>query len=95
VNSRGRISRIDDVVDCPLDNLNLSKYVEGYDAKKYVYELFAVSNHIGTPSGGHYTSYIKTGRGWVHFNDGKLDAIGEQSVISSSSYCLFYKRLEV
>ncbi len=95
VNSRGRVSRIDDIVDCPLDNLNLSKYVEGYDSKKHVYTLYGLSNHMGTPSGGHYTSYIKTGRGWVHFNDGKLDAIGDQAVISSSAYCLFYKRQDV
>ena len=92
VNEKGRISRINDQVECPLTNLDLSKYVEGYDKKKYVYELYGVSNHSGNPSGGHYTSYIKTPRGWVHYNDGHLESIGEDKIVSPSSYCLFYKR---
>lgn len=91
VSNTGRISRINDHVECPLLNLDLSKYVEGYDKKKYVYELYGASNHMGNPSGGHYTSYIKTARGWVHFNDGHLEPVSEQAVISPSSYCLFYK----
>ena len=93
VNERGRISRKNDRVECPLGPIDLSKYVEGYDKKKYVYELYGVSNHMGSPSGGHYTSYIKTARGWVHFNDGALQAINEDSVISESTYCLFLRRL--
>jgi ubiquitin C-terminal hydrolase len=95
VNEKGRISRINDQVECPLTNLDLSKYVEGYDKKKYVYELYAVSNHSGNPSGGHYTSYIKTARGWVHYNDGHLEAIGEDKIISPSSYCLFMRRTDL
>jgi ubiquitin carboxyl-terminal hydrolase 8 len=91
VSNTGRISRINDHVECPLLNLDLSRYVEGYDKKKYVYELYGASNHMGNPSGGHYTSYIKTARGWVHFNDGHLEPVSEQAVISPSSYCLFYK----
>lgn len=91
VSNTGRISRMNDQVECPLLNLDLSKYVEGYDKKKYVYELYGVSNHMGNPSGGHYTSHIKTARGWVHYNDGHLESIGEDKIVSPSSYCLFYK----
>lgn len=93
VNERGRVSRKNDRVACPLGAIDLSKYVEGYDKKKYVYELYGVSNHSGGPSGGHYTSYIKTARGWVHFNDGALQAIADENVISEACYCLFFRRV--
>lgn len=92
VTGRG-IMRNNALVHCPLTNLNLSKYVEGYDANKHVYELYGVSNHMGTPNGGHYTSYVKTSKGWVHYNDEVLSKLNESEVISPMSYCLFYRRM--
>ena len=85
------ISRINHLIDCPLTGLDLSKYVEGYDSGKYVYDLYGVSNHMGGPMGGHYTSYVKTDKDWVHFNDDSLNKIGAESVITPMAYCLFYK----
>jgi ubiquitin C-terminal hydrolase len=85
------ISRLNNLVDCPLTDLDLSKYVEGYDTTKYIYDLYGVSNHIGGPMGGHYTSYIKTNKGWVHFNDDNLQKIDAEPVITPMTYCLFYK----
>ena len=85
------ISRINHLVDCPLTGLDLSKYVEGYDSGKYVYDLYGVSNHMGGPMGGHYTSYVKTEKDWVHFNDESLSKIGPETVITPMAYCLFYK----
>jgi ubiquitin C-terminal hydrolase len=91
VSGNGRISRINSNVECPLSGFDISRYVEGYDKKKYVYELYGVSNHMGGPMGGHYTSYAKTKRGWVHFNDGSIESVSEEEVISPKAYCLFYK----
>lgn len=91
VTARG-VSRNNALIQCPLEGLDLSQYVEGYDAKKHVYELYGVSNHMGTPDGGHYTSYIKTSKGWVHYNDEALSKVEESDVITPMSYCLFYKR---
>lgn len=83
--------RLNHLVDCPLTGLNLSKYAEGYDATKYIYDLYGVSNHMGGPMGGHYTSYIKTAQDWVHYNDDNLNKMGENGVITPMAYCLFYK----
>jgi ubiquitin carboxyl-terminal hydrolase 8 len=83
------------LVACPLTGLDLSKYVEGYDSAKYVYDLYGVSNHMGGPMGGHYTSYVKTEKEWVHFNDESLSKIGPESVITPMAYCLFYKVREL
>lgn len=90
VSARGQISRINTLVTCPLSGLDLSKYVEGYDKNKYVYDLYGVSNHIGGPMGGHYTSFIKTNKGWMHYDDGSVSHVDESVVISPMAYCLFY-----
>ena len=84
-------TRLNHLVDCPLTGLDLSKYAEGYDASKYIYELYGVSNHMGGPMGGHYTSYIKTAQGWVHYNDDQLNKMSAEAVITPMAYCLFYK----
>ncbi len=92
VQGRG-IYRNNALIQCPLNNLDLSKYVQGYNASMHKYELYGVSNHMGTPNGGHYTSYVKTGKGWIHYNDEGLSVIDESQVISQNSYCLFYRQL--
>ena len=89
------IHRLNNHVACPLTELDLSKYVEGYNFTKYVYDLYGVSNHMGGPTGGHYTSYIKTEKDWVHFNDESLSKMDSESVITPMTYCLFYKMREV
>ncbi len=90
IQGRG-IYRNNALIQCPLHNLDLSKYVQGYDASSYNYELYGVSNHMGTPNGGHYTAYVKTSKGWIHYNDERLSNIDESQVISANSYCLFYR----
>ena len=85
------IHRINDLVEFPLTNLDLSQYVEGYRANKYIYNLYAVCNHIGGPSGGHYTAYVKNeaANKWIHYNDEGVSDIA--SIISPMAYCLFYR----
>jgi len=81
-------------VEYPLD-LNLSKYVIGYRAHEYQYELFGVCNHFGNVGGGHYTALAKhSGDGrWRYYNDGVVDEVkGPDCVPLSAAYCLFYKK---
>lgn len=42
-----------------------------------IYELYAVSNHSGSFSGGHYTAYCKYigSNEWSHFNDSSVNEI--------------------
>lgn len=92
-NSRNQKNQI--LIDFPLDNLNLSKYVIGYKKSIYNYELYAVCNHSGGVLGGHYTAYIKNANGkWYHFNDTSVQEVPLlSSIISPKAYCLFYRRL--
>tara|TARA_B110000091_G_C13801579_1_gene470498 strand:- start:277 stop:1305 length:1029 start_codon:yes stop_codon:yes gene_type:complete len=83
-----------DLVDFPLTDLNLSKYVCGYRAKRCIYDLYAVCNHSGGITGGHYTSYVKTRDDeWVHYNDTQVEHnISTHRIVSPKSYCLFYRK---
>ena len=81
------------LVDIPLTDLNLSKYVVGYNKFSYVYDLYGVCNHSGSTMGGHYTSHIKNSNGkWYLFNDRLVNEITEKQVITNQAYCLFYRK---
>ena len=57
-------------VDFPIENLDLSKYIIGYEKKSYKYDLYGICNHSGGTSGGHYTAYVKNANDkWYIFND--------------------------
>jgi ubiquitin C-terminal hydrolase len=85
--------KLNQLLDFPLENLDLSKYVVGYNPKSYVYDLFGVCNHMGSIMGGHYTSYVKNVSGeWIHFNDTQVDIINERQIVSPMAYTLFYRK---
>jgi len=91
-NSSNRKNQI--MVDFPLENLNLSKYVIGYNKDSYVYDLYAVCNHSGSVMGGHYTAFVKNANGkWYHFNDTQVSEVSNLSyIISPKAYCFFYRK---
>ena len=85
--------KLQHLINFPLEDLNLSKYVSGYHSKKYIYDLYAVCNHYGNLQGGHYTSFVKClNRGWLHFNDTLVENVHESKIVSPSAYCLFYRK---
>ena len=91
-NNRNQKNQI--LIDFPLENLDLSKYVIGYKKEEYIYDLYGICNHSGSVFGGHYTSYIKNANGkWYHFNDTSVAEVGIiDSIISSKAYVLFYRK---
>ena len=82
------------LVSFPLENLDLGKYVSGYNKNKYVYDLYGVCNHSGGVLGGHYTSFVKNANGkWYHFNDTSVNEISvETEIITPKAYCFFYRK---
>jgi ubiquitin C-terminal hydrolase len=84
----------DDLIQCSIDDLNLSKYVKGYNPESYHYELFGVCNHMGSTLGGHYTAFVKNANGdWMHYNDANINKIDNSDrLITTSAYCLFYRK---
>ena len=86
--------KINNTIQFPLENLNLSKYVKGYNPNSYVYDLFGVCNHMGNVSGGHYTAFVKNVSGqWIHYNDNNVEIVEDPNIIvSPMAYCLFYRK---
>tara|TARA_B100000902_G_scaffold389513_1_gene436790 strand:+ start:4198 stop:5226 length:1029 start_codon:yes stop_codon:yes gene_type:complete len=85
------IKKINKRIDVPLTNLDLSKYVIGYNSDKYVYDLFGVSNHIGNAFSGHYTAFIKNANNkWYEFNDQVITSIENKQIITNNAYCFFF-----
>lgn len=86
--------KINNVIQFPVENLNLSKYVKGYNPNSYMYDLFGVCNHSGGVSGGHYTAFAKNVAGqWIHFNDTSVELINDINLlVSPMAYCLFYRK---
>ncbi|KAI8321865.1 hypothetical protein GQ54DRAFT_297726 [Martensiomyces pterosporus] len=58
------------------------------------YNLYAVANHYGTLSGGHYTASVFNGlRGqWNYFDDTRVSPIAEEKVATPAAYLLFFVR---
>ena len=84
-----------DHVKC-LFNISLEKYCCNIsDCKDYNYELYAVCNHYGGTTGGHYTANVKNPINslWFEFNDDSIYHIDVSNVITESAYLLFYKKI--
>jgi ubiquitin C-terminal hydrolase len=81
------------LVNYPIDNLDMSEYVCGYNRNSYKYELFGICNHTGNVNGGHYFSYIKNANGkWYKMNDLEVKEINNKDIVTNMGYCLFYRK---
>jgi len=86
--------KLQQLVTFPLENLDLSSYVTGYNNNSYIYDLYGVCNHSGGLMGGHYTSFVKNSNGkWYHFNDTSVSEVGiNEQIITPKAYCFFYRK---
>ena len=89
-NHRNR--KIQNIVDFPIDNLNLQKY--SYDKTNVKYDCFGICNHMGNVSGGHYTCFSKNSQGkWMFYNDKQVLKVNNLSnLVTEKAYCLFYRK---
>ena len=55
----------------------LADCTETSDSMSASYSLYAVSNHMGSLRGGHYTAYCRhpTKKRWFEFNDQHVQAV--------------------
>lgn len=91
-NSGNRKNQV--MVDFPIEQLDLSKYVIGYNKDSYIYDLYGVCNHSGSVAGGHYTAFVKNANGkWYHYNDTSVAEVGLiNQIITPKAYCFFYRK---
>ena len=59
-----------------------------------MYDLYAVCNHLGSMSRGHYTAYCRSPAdgGWYMFDDIHVQPVPEEQLSSPGVYMLFYVR---
>ncbi|KAF8597077.1 cysteine proteinase [Ceratobasidium sp. AG-I] len=100
-NARAMRDKIDALVDFPIVGLDLGQRVgvrgaEGQSAREdeFVYDLFAVDEHMGGLGGGHYRAYAKnpSDEDWYHFDDSYVTKSTAEESINSNAYLLFYRR---
>ena len=86
--------KINNQINFPIEDFNISKYVRGYNANSHVYDLYGVCNHSGGTLGGHYTAFVKNSQNnWIHYNDNSIQIVSNpQEVITPLAYCLFYRK---
>ncbi|KAG0938159.1 hypothetical protein G6F32_009539 [Rhizopus arrhizus] len=93
-------NKLDVMVKYPIKGLDLYNYVSRFipprpsssstssaqDRTLSTYDLYAVSNHYGSLSGGHYTAYVKDGHRniWHYFDDSKFSTCDESKVVVKS-----------
>jgi ubiquitin carboxyl-terminal hydrolase 4/11/15 len=102
VSGQYQTRKLDTPVDFP-EVLNLQEFVEGpQKAHNQTYRLFAVSNHMGGMSGGHYTAHaiVQDPRGepetpprWYTFNDSSVSPVAPRSWKNAAAYLLFYEKM--
>ncbi|KAJ3195973.1 ubiquitin-specific protease doa4 [Irineochytrium annulatum] len=80
-------NKIETYVDFPVRGLSTATQNE-----RKTYNLYAVSNHMGSLEGGHYTSVVHNGhkKQWFLFNDSRISSSSEESIKSEAAYMLFY-----
>jgi len=60
----------------------------------YRYDLYAVTNHFGSLSSGHYTAFIASRGGWLYCDDSRVTTANAKDVVGKPAYVLYYKRVK-
>ncbi|KAI0071160.1 hypothetical protein K474DRAFT_1679622 [Panus rudis PR-1116 ss-1] len=71
---------------------NISRDDPRAQVPPYRYDLYAVTNHFGTLSSGHYTAFIASRGGWLYCDDSRITPADPKDVVGKPAYVLFYKR---
>ncbi|KAI8850821.1 hypothetical protein BC829DRAFT_142832 [Chytridium lagenaria] len=88
--------KIETYVDFPIHGLDLKEVLSPNCDKGEgpIYDLYAISNHMGTLTQGHYTAQVHNGhkKQWYLFDDSRITGCDESSLKSKFAYTLFYVR---
>lgn len=82
------------------DELDIGRFIVGPKTTSTKYQLYGVSEHMGSTAGGHYTAHAvvspldkHTGQ-WYSFNDSSVSESTTSSAHNGSAYVLFYQRMD-
>tara|TARA_B100000524_G_scaffold337744_2_gene228643 strand:- start:1703 stop:2761 length:1059 start_codon:yes stop_codon:yes gene_type:complete len=90
------LNKLDTHISFPIENLDMSKYVNGYNRSSYVYDLYAIANHDSFGGGvgsGHYWASVKNhDNNWYKYNDSIVSTLNIKDLETNNAYCLFYRK---
>nr|CAH8842380.1 unnamed protein product [Trichobilharzia regenti] len=90
--------KIDTLLEFPLTGLDLtSQVLEKQSNDKFIYDLVAVSNHMGYLGGGHYTAFALNAHvnRWYYFDDSSTREVDPSKIVTNAAYVLVYVRRRV
>ncbi|GAB1222291.1 hypothetical protein ENUP19_0100G0040 [Entamoeba nuttalli] len=90
--------KITTFVDFPIESLDLTRFVKHYDpTTPPIYNLYGVTNHMGSLGGGHYVASARVGNDWYDFNDSTTSKIEgtKENIVSKNAYVLYYIRKDI
>jgi len=84
--------KISGLINYPICGLDLRLFVSSPLENQTVYDLCAVTCHVGSLMGGHYYAicYNHINRTWIRYNDDKHDMV--ENPLSEDAFILFYQR---
>ncbi|KAG0028135.1 ubiquitin-specific protease doa4 [Podila clonocystis] len=91
-------NKIKAMVQYPIHDLDLTKYLPkragSAPPEPAIYDLYAVSNHSGEVSSGHYTACVRgeAPGSWTNFDDTRVSPCDKSVAVSEHGYTLFYVR---
>ncbi|KAH3860654.1 ubiquitin carboxyl-terminal hydrolase 31-like [Dreissena polymorpha] len=93
-------SKVNVLVNFPVGDLDMTPHLlletpGGSDEELYNhYDLYAVANHYGNMSGGHYTAFCKNpvDMKWYEYDDTNVKPLSRQDIVTKAAYLLFYQR---
>ncbi len=90
------LSKINNIITFPIDDLDLSEYCIGYEKYYSKLSLKSVILHSGSLNGGHYYAYCKHIDGqWYEYNDSsctKIDIEASKNTLFRNGYILVYEK---
>ena len=94
--SMNYLSKINNIITFPIDDLDLSEYCIGYEKYYSKLSLKSVILHSGSLNGGHYYAYCKHIDGqWYEYNDSsctKIDIEASKNTLFRNGYILVYEK---
>ncbi len=98
----GLHQKVETFVKYPIQGLDLNRCLPSLQ-EPAIYDLFAVSTHMGSISGGHYTAYARHTTGnkteWYKFDDSCVSRVKpddyDYDIVSRHAYLLFYVKRDL
>jgi ubiquitin carboxyl-terminal hydrolase 8 len=84
-------------IEYPSKQWDITKDVLSKAGDPAIYDLYAVSNHLGSSGGGHYTAHAlnRFDDQWYEFNDSHYRVMQQNAMVDNNpaAYVLFYNRV--